>query len=150
VDDPQSYLNEKTAGTEDGVAKYAFGRCYRDHCGRCLAFAKTGEPKDDFYLFFCQAAIMTTNNAVYRDLEQIGGLDALLIMEDADFKVAQDQIMTSLHRNLVDLREEMDGLLFCKEHLSYEDLYGLLGRRNGVGHTVCEAALAEIWNRDYN
>jgi hypothetical protein len=44
----------------------------------------------------------------------------------------------------------MDGLLFCKEHLSYEDLYGLLGRRNGVGHTVCEAALAEIWNRDYN
>jgi hypothetical protein len=58
--------------------------------------------------------------------------------------------MTSLHINLVDLREEMDGLLFCKEHLSYEDLYGLLGRCNGVGHAVCEAALAEIWNRDYN
>jgi hypothetical protein len=102
VDDPQSYLNEKTAGTEDGVAQYAFGRCYRDHCGRCLAFAKTGEPKDDFYLLFFQAAIMMINNAVCRDLEQIGGLEALLNMEDADFKVAQDQIMTSLHRNLVD------------------------------------------------
>jgi hypothetical protein len=58
--------------------------------------------KDDFYLLFFQAAIMTINNAVCRDLEQIGGLEALLSMEDADFKVAQDQIMTPLHRNLVD------------------------------------------------
>jgi hypothetical protein len=33
---------------------------------------------------------MTTNNAVYRDLKQIGGLEALLSMKDADFKVAQD------------------------------------------------------------
>jgi hypothetical protein len=46
--------------------------------------------KDDFYLLFFQAAIMTINNAVCRDLEQIGGLEALLSMEDADFKVAQD------------------------------------------------------------
>jgi hypothetical protein len=46
--------------------------------------------EDAFYLFFFQAAIMTTNNAVYRDLGQIGGLEALLSMEDADFKVAQD------------------------------------------------------------
>jgi hypothetical protein len=150
IDTFEAYLEHKTEDTKDyydPVTQKVLGQCYWEHRDELDDIVPEGEAKAQFHRFFLQATIMTINNTVHKSLRQFGGPEALLRKTDADFEAAQHQIMTSLHTQLMDLRAEMDHMLFSQGDFSYEDLEGMVRDCHGVGHTECEAALSEIWRK---
>jgi hypothetical protein len=145
VDQFQLYLDNKANGAD--IREHAFGTSYKMHFDKYCNLKEDEWPEYNFDLFLLQAGIMTINNSVHKALERNAGPEALLSMNDADFEAAKHEIINSLHNDLVELREEMDHMLFVGEDLSYQGLNNLVRVRNCEGHAICEAALDEMFKR---
>jgi hypothetical protein len=148
VDEFHSYLHNKTSDTEETIDQYAFGTNYWQYQAKMWdweSFAQ-GTKRQNFDRFLHQPAIRTINNTVYEELKQIGGGKALLSMGDRGFVVARDRIVNPLHTQLTELRDFLDALWCSGEGFDIQDFQGLVPE--GEGHTICEAAMEELWRRN--
>ncbi|KAF1913398.1 hypothetical protein BDU57DRAFT_532427 [Ampelomyces quisqualis] len=137
------YKQHKSRSNGQDVTEEKFGTLYKDFRGHFRIMMKRVETT--FGLILGQALLRTTNNAVYAEMKEIGGRDALLELDDKLFSVAQEGILKALRKALQELRVAMERVHFWVEYEhEHEEYLSLLEQATGEGHRACDMALENL------
>ncbi|KAJ4339731.1 hypothetical protein N0V95_007697 [Ascochyta clinopodiicola] len=132
---------------DDGIGTYKTYCATRVHCadeGR-MQEDDLGRSFEDFAAFeghsweqSCSDAIIcTTNNVMVRELDAVGGINAILKMGAEEFQQVEDGVLAALKRETDMLRDRLEWIYFGDSDWFLMQLADVVKDADGAGHQAC-------------
>lgn len=103
------------------------------NCSQSLALSE----EDVWEQSKTKSIIRTTNNVVVRELQLVGGFEALLNMSEEHFQEARDRIFAAMKTELAQLRRCLERIKYGPDASYLQDLDDLVTDCDGPGHQTC-------------